>query len=83
MLSAPPYLFSEGAPYTVGDGSISTQNPKNEPPIIKTLDFRVKKSFHLSVRNLDFCRKSLENTKDFLTSDFKMVGIRSAYFFVY
>ena len=40
--------------YTVGNRFINTQNPKNEPPSIKTLDFRVKNSFDLSVGNHDF-----------------------------
>ena len=31
--------------YTVGDRFNNTQNPKNEPPNIKTLDFRLKNSF--------------------------------------
>ena len=33
--------------YTVGDMFINTQNPKIEPPSIKTRVFRVKNSFDL------------------------------------
>ena len=41
---------------------------------IKTLDFRVKNSFDLRVGNRDFRRKLRENTKEFLSSDFKMTA---------
>ena len=58
----------------MGERYINTQNPKNEPPIIKTLDLRVKNSFPPRVGNPDFRRKSRENTKDFVTSDFKMAA---------
>ena len=39
-----------------------------EPTRIRTLDFRVKINFNMR----DFRRKSCENTKEFLTSDFKI-----------
>ena len=47
LSTGPPIIQWRGAPrpiifYTVGDVAINTQNPKNEPPRIKTLDFRVK-----------------------------------------
>ena len=58
----------------MGDGYINTQNPKNEPPIIKTLDLRVKNSFPQRVGNRDFRRKSRENTKNFVSSDFKIAA---------
>ena len=60
--------------YIVEDGFVNTKNPKNEPPILKTVELRVKNSFHLRVGNLDFRQKSRENTNDFLTSDFKMAA---------
>ena len=56
----------------MGYGYINTQNPKNEPPIIKPLDLRVKDNIPLRVGNHDFRRKSLENTKNFVSSDFKI-----------
>ena len=58
--------------YTVGERFINTQNPTNEPRSIKTLDFRDKNSFDLRVGNRDFRQKSHENTKEFLSSNFKM-----------
>ena len=60
--------------YTVEDGCLNTKNPNNEPPILKTLDLRVKYSFHLRVGNLDLRQKSRENTKDFFTRDLKMAA---------
>ena len=39
---------------TMGDRFINTQNPKNEPPSIKTLDLRVQNSFDLRVGNAIF-----------------------------
>ena len=73
-LRAPPMFSMKRTPetifffYTVGDGCLNTQNPKNEPPIMKTLDLRVNKSFHLKVGNH-------ENKKYFLTSNFQMDAI--------
>ena len=43
---------------------INAHNPKNEPPGIKTLNFRVKNSFD----------RRVGNTKEFVTSDFKMAA---------
>ena len=56
--------------YTVGDSFMNTQNPHN----IKTLDLRVQNCFDLRDGNRDFCPKTLENTKEFLSSDFKMAA---------
>ena len=56
----------------MGDRFINTQNQKNEPPNIKTLGLRVQNSFDLRVRNRDFRRKSRENTKEFLSGNFKI-----------
>ena len=58
--------------YIVEDGFVNTKNPKNEPPILKTLDLRVKYSFHLRVGNRDFRQKSRRNTKDFFVFNFKL-----------
>ena len=73
----PPYVFSEGAPqYQLFLHSrkwvYKYPESKNEPPIIKTLDLRVKNIFPLRVGNNDFRQKSLENTKNFVSSDFKI-----------
>ena len=43
-------------------------------PSIKNLDLRVKNIFDLRVRNNDFCQKSHKNTKEFLSSDFKIAA---------
>ena len=51
--------------YTVGDGCINTQNPKNEHPIIKTLDLRVKNGFHLRVGNKKNFRRQISAEKHY------------------
>ena len=63
----------------MGDRFINTQNPKNEPPNIKTLDLRVQNSFDLRVGNRDFRQKLREKTKEFPPKI--IVGRQSALFF--
>ena len=43
-------------------------------PRTPKMNLRVKKSFDLRVRNRDFCHKSGGNTKEFVTSDFKIAA---------
>ena len=52
----PPPSLKSGFFYTVGNRCTKTQNPKNEPASIKTLDLRVKNSFNLRVGNAIFAR---------------------------
>ena len=58
----------------MGDRFINTHNLKNETPSIKTQDLRVQNIFDRRVGNCDFQRKSRENTKEFLNSDFKIAA---------
>ena len=75
----PPLNLSEGSEassflHTAGGGYIMNQDPKFQPPSSKTLVLRAKWKKNYLVGNHDFSRKLCENTKEILSSDFKMAG---------
>ena len=61
----PPMLnHSEGYEATVEGMHINSQNPKIEPPSIKTLDLRVKNCFDLRVGNAIFAKNHAKIQKN-------------------